>query len=89
MVFTVMAALAQMEFDIKRERVADSVAKRRASGGDLGGRPPRFTASQIKTAARLVDADVPAAQVARDLGMSPSTLYRRIAGLRSASERSE
>jgi len=81
MVFTVMAALAQMELDIKRERVADSVAKRRTAGGDLGGRPARFTSSQILTAARLVDADVPAAQVARDLGMSRSTLYRRIAAL--------
>ncbi len=79
MVFTVMAALAQMELDIKRERVADSVAKRRASGALLGGRPRRFTASQIRTAARLVDAGESAAQVARDLGMSRSTLYRRIA----------
>jgi hypothetical protein len=30
MVFTVMAALAQMELEIKRERVTDSVATRRA-----------------------------------------------------------
>lgn len=81
MVFTVMAALAQMELDIKRERLADSVAKCRASGGDLGGRPARFTSSQIKTAAQLIDADVPAAQVARDLGMSRSARYRRIAQL--------
>lgn len=81
MVFTVMAALAQMELDIKRERVADSIAKRRASGGDLGCRPARFTSSQIKTAAQLINADVPAAQVARDLGMSRSTLFGRIAQL--------
>ncbi|MFB6489509.1 helix-turn-helix domain-containing protein, partial [Xanthomonas perforans] len=83
MVFTVMAALAQMELDVKRERVTDSVAKRRAAGGDLGGRPIRFTSSQIATAARLIDAEVPAAQVARDLGMSRSTLYRRIAQLQT------
>lgn len=89
MVFTVMAALAQMELDIKRERVFDSVAKRRAAGGDLGGRPIRFTSSQIATAPRLIDAEVPAAQVARDLGMSRSTLYRRVAELRTASGRSE
>jgi len=36
MVFTVMAALAQMELEIKRERITDSVAKRRAAGGNLG-----------------------------------------------------
>jgi DNA invertase Pin-like site-specific DNA recombinase len=37
-VFTVMAALAQMELEIKRERITDSVSKRRAASKDLGGR---------------------------------------------------
>ena len=78
MVFTVMAALAQMELEIKRERVLDSVTKRRAAGKDLGGRRQQFTASQIQTARRLIDAGEPAAQVARDLGMSRATLYRRL-----------
>ena len=36
MVFTVMAALARMELEIKRERINDSVSKRRAAGRDLG-----------------------------------------------------
>lgn len=35
MVFTVVAALAQVELDIKRERITDSVAKRRAAGKNL------------------------------------------------------
>ena len=48
MVFTVMAALAQMELEIERERITDSVSKRRAAGRDLGGRRERFTDSQIK-----------------------------------------
>ena len=78
MVFTVMAALAQMELEIKRERITDSVAKRRAAGKDLGGRPRTFTDSQIHSAAHLVESGQPAAQVARDLGMSRATLYRRI-----------
>jgi len=80
MVFTVMAALAQMELEIKRERITDSVSKRRA-GKDLGGRRERFTNSQIDNARRLIDAGQPATQVARDLGMSRATLYRRIAGI--------
>ncbi|MFF2842332.1 recombinase family protein [Paenarthrobacter sp. NPDC057981] len=79
MVFTVMAALGQMELEIKRERINDSVAKRRAAGKDLGGRTPKYTDSQIKNAARLINAGEPAAQVARDLGMSRATLYRRMA----------
>ena len=78
MVFTVMAALAQMELEIKRERITDSVAKRRAAGKDLGGRRQTFTDSQIRNALRLIEGGEPATQVARDLGMSRATLYRRI-----------
>ncbi|WP_188540016.1 recombinase family protein [Kocuria dechangensis] len=77
MVFTVMAALAQMELEIKRERITDSVAKRRAAGKDLGGRRQTFTDSQIRNALRLIEGGEPATQVARDLGMSRATLYRR------------
>lgn len=78
MLYTVMAALAQMELEVKRERVRDSVSKRRANGGDLGGRPRKVTDGQIQNAARLVAADVPVAEIARDLGISRATLYRRL-----------
>lgn len=81
MLFTLTAALAQMELEIKRERITDSVAKRRAAGRDLGGRRPTFTDSQVENARRLIDAGQPAIEVARDLGMSRATLYRRIADL--------
>ena len=81
MVFTVMAALAQMELEIKRERVNDSNTKRRDAGLDLGGRRPTFSDSQIATARRLIEQGQPASHVARDLGMSRATLYRRIANL--------
>jgi DNA invertase Pin-like site-specific DNA recombinase len=77
MLFTIMAALAQMEHDIKRERIIDSISKRRAAGKNLGGRPRRITDSQVRSAMRLVEAGEPAAQVARDLGMSRATFYRR------------
>ncbi|MFJ2661703.1 recombinase family protein [Arthrobacter koreensis] len=79
MVFTVMAALAQMELEIKRERINDSVSKRRAAAKDLGGRRQQFSESQIRNARRLIEAGEPAVHVARDLGMSRATLYRRIA----------
>lgn len=77
MLFTIMAALAQMEHEIKSERVTDSISKRREAGKDLGGRPRRITDSQIHSALRLVEGGTPAAQVARDLGMSRATFYRR------------
>ncbi|BCW86472.1 hypothetical protein NicSoilE8_41450 (plasmid) [Arthrobacter sp. NicSoilE8] len=66
-----------MEHEIKRERVTDSIIKRREAGEDLGGRPRRVTDSQIRSAVRLVNGGEPAAQVARDLGMSRATFYRR------------
>ena len=46
---------------------------------NLGGRKPQFTPSQIQNAQRLFDADEPATQVTKDMGMSRTTLYRRIA----------
>jgi DNA invertase Pin-like site-specific DNA recombinase len=77
MLFTIMAPLAQMEHEINRERVTDSISKRREAGKDLGGRPRRVTESQIRSAVRLVESGEPAAQGARDLGMSRATFYRR------------
>ncbi|SDL90252.1 Site-specific DNA recombinase [Arthrobacter sp. ov407] len=84
MMFTVMAGLAEMELAIKRERINDSVSKRRAKGLDLGGRRAQFTDGQIENAKNLIEGGKPAAQVARDLGMSRATLYRRIAQLTGA-----
>jgi DNA invertase Pin-like site-specific DNA recombinase len=70
-----------MEPEIYRGRITDSVAERRAAGKDLGGRRRTFTDSQIRDAVRLIEDGEPATQVARDVGMSRATLYRRIRGL--------
>ena len=64
MLFTIMAALAQMELEIKRERVVDSIRKRREAVKDLGGRRQSISDSQIRNALRLVHAGEPAAQIA-------------------------
>ncbi len=77
-VLTVMATLAQMELEVTRERITDSVAKRQAGGKDLDGRRPTFTDSQTRNALRSIDPGKRATQVARDLGMSRAALYRRI-----------
>nr|WP_104193219.1 recombinase family protein [Cryobacterium sp. Y82] len=89
MLFTIMAALGQMEHDIKRERVVDSINKRREAGKDLGGRPRLITDSQIRNARRLIDGGETATTVARDLGMSRATFYRRARALDLAGELSE
>ena len=89
MVFTVMAALGQMEYEIKKERVVDSIAKRREAGKDLGGRPRAITDRQIRSALQLIDGGEPVAQVARDLGMSRATFYRRSRALASLAKSSD
>jgi len=81
MLFTIMAALGQMEHEIKRERVLDSIDRRRKAGKNLGGRPRRITNRQIRNANRLIEAGEPTAQVARDFGMSRATFYRRARAL--------
>ncbi|WP_459312682.1 helix-turn-helix domain-containing protein [Arthrobacter sp. MDT2-2] len=63
------------------ERDDDSNTKRRDAGPDLGGRRPIFSDSQIANACRLIEQGQPVSRVARDLGMSRATLYRRIANL--------
>ena len=77
MLSTIMAALGQMEHEIKRERVVNSINKSRAAGKDLGGRPRIITDSQIRNARRLIEGGEPAAQVALDPGISRATFYRR------------
>lgn len=67
-----------MELEIKRERINDSISKRRAAGKDLDARRQAFTESQIRNALRLVEGGEPASQVARDLGMYRATFYRRV-----------
>lgn len=56
----------------------DRLVKRRAAGMDLGGRRQLFTPSQIRNAQRLISAGESPSQVAKDLGMSRATLYRRL-----------
>ncbi|WP_104195722.1 recombinase family protein [Cryobacterium sp. M15] len=86
MLFTIMAALGQIEYDIKRERVVDSTTKRRIAGKDLGGRKLLITDSQIGNARRLIDGGETVTTVARDLGMSRATFYRRARALVLASQ---
>ena len=81
MLFTVMAALGQMEHDIKRERVLDSIDRRRNAGKNLGGRPRRITNRQIRSANRLIEDGEPTAEVVRDFGMSRARFYRRARAL--------
>lgn len=52
--FTALAALGQMELEIRSEPINQPVSKRRTSSGDFGGSRPTYTDSQFRTAARLI-----------------------------------
>lgn len=81
LLFTMMAGLAEMELEIKRERNRDFVTKRRAQGKNVGGRPKTYTDGKLRMArAALNDPSETrtAAEIAADLGMSRSTMFRRI-----------
>lgn len=77
-VLSVLTAVAGMEFQIARERIQGSVFTRRPSGTRRVGRRATFTEQQIRNALRLIESGEQPSQVARDLGMSRATLYRRI-----------
>lgn len=84
MVFTVLAALAEMELEIKRERIQDSVKKRRAKNGNLGGRPRKYTDDQIRYARRRIESgEISARQMAKEIGINRETLYRRITEMKA------
>lgn len=76
--FHVMAAMAEMERDLVRERTLAGLAAAKARGR-LGGRPTKLTAQQVSHAKLLLaDPAVSGAEVARTLGVARSTLYRSL-----------
>lgn len=89
LVFHIFAALAEFERSIIRERTKAGLASAKARGR-RGGRPPALSAEDLTHArAMLADPDITVDQVAKRLGVVPSTLYRHLPGGRSSvSERS-
>jgi DNA invertase Pin-like site-specific DNA recombinase len=76
--FHVMAAMAEMERDLMRERTLAGLAAAKARGR-LGGRPSKLTMQQVSHAKLLLaDPAVSGAEVARTLGVARSTLYRSL-----------
>lgn len=74
----IMASFAQLERAITRERQAEGIRAAKARGV-YQGRARKLTTDQLDTARELVTTGVPKAQVARQLGIDRSTLYRSLA----------
>ena len=78
LIFHIMAALAEFERALIRERTLAGLATARAEGR-VGGRPRKLSEDVLRQAreARAADsASIP--ELAKALGVSTSTLYRRI-----------
>lgn len=77
--FHVFAALAEFEAALVRERTRAGLAAARGRGRTLG-RPPALTAEQLEIARTLMaNPQLSAGQVAAQLGVHRSTLYRSLA----------
>ncbi|MCP3420322.1 recombinase family protein [Nocardioides pinisoli] len=84
LVLTVMAAVAQLERDLLRERTAGGLAAARARGR-VGGRPRRMTDQQVDHARELLDQGKPVREISRLLGIPEATVRRRLAARISGS----
>jgi DNA invertase Pin-like site-specific DNA recombinase len=82
--FSILGALAAMEREVLIERTRAGLAAA-AARGRRGGRPPALDEAKVRAAkAMLASGTMTASEVARQVGVSPSTLYRHLPGGRSA-----
>ncbi|GAB3865447.1 recombinase family protein [Nocardioides maradonensis] len=75
----VLGAVAELERTLIAERRAEGIALAKAKG-KYRGRKPALTPEKIEAARRRIEAGEPTAQVARDLGVGRSSLYRALNG---------
>ncbi len=80
MIYTIIAAVAELERSLIRERVVMGLQRAKAQGKQLGRPKVKTSEHQLL---RLCEAGLSSRQIARLLGLSPSTVLRR---LRAASK---
>ena len=76
LVVGLLTGLAEVERELIRERTLESIEHRRATGGDLGGRPLAYTPEQADQVRRLAIEGMSVAATARATGLSESTCRR-------------
>ncbi len=76
LIFSIFGALAEFERDLIRERTIAGMQAAKKRGTHVG-RPLALTGSQEQTAKAALAAGQTPAEVARSLGVSRTTLYRR------------
>jgi DNA invertase Pin-like site-specific DNA recombinase len=75
MVFSIVGAIAEFERSVISERTKARMAAARRRGRHVG-RPAKFGADQIDYARRMLVEGEGRTQIARTLGVDPSTLRR-------------
>lgn len=75
LLLTIMAATAQLERDLTKERIHSGLAAARAKGR-VGGRPKALDTAAIAKAKQLRAKDVDVPDIAKTLGVSRSTVYK-------------
>ncbi len=84
LIFHIFGALAEFERAIIRERTMAGLKAAR-SQGRVGGRPPALSEKDLAAARALMsNPEITVTEIARRLGVHPSTLYRAIPGGRSS-----
>jgi DNA invertase Pin-like site-specific DNA recombinase len=85
LIFHVLAAIAEFERDLIRERTADGLAAAKARGAKLG-RPSKLTAAQVRTVRDMAAIDPatgrrrhPVSEIASLVGVHSTTLYDYLA----------
>lgn len=80
LILHIITAVAQSEREMIRERQAEGIAIAKQIPGKYPGRKRRLSAEQVREAREHVDAGVPKAHIARQLGISRNTLYAYLKG---------
>lgn len=79
LLFHILAAVAEMERELIKERTIAGLAAARMKGGNGGGRKPLLTPDLLRIARILLAAGDKPDKVARLLKVGRSTLYRHLA----------
>lgn len=78
LVIGLLTGLAEVERELIRERTVASIEHRRATGGDLGGRPRSYTPEQQQLGKRLQAEGKSLSQIGKALGISKSAAGRML-----------
>jgi DNA invertase Pin-like site-specific DNA recombinase len=82
--FSILAGINQLEVEVLRERTKAGLQAAR-DRGRVGGRPRSLDGTQIEVARTLMTSgQLTMRQIAKHVGVTPSTLYRTLPGGRSA-----